>query len=56
MFKPSGSGVEITLLCSMDPAGMLPGFLKNMIATRLANAGLIMTDYLRDGTVPEPMF
>ena len=55
-FKPAGSGVDITMLVSMDPAGMIPGFIKNRISTRLANAGLIMANYLRDGTVPEPMF
>ena len=55
-FKPSGSGVEITMLVSLDPAGMLPGFIKNAAATRLANAAIIMADYLRDGTIPQPIF
>ena len=55
-YRPSGSGVEINMLVSMDPAGMLPGFIKNSVATRLANAGIIMANYLRDGTVPQPIF
>ena len=57
-YKPceDGIGVEITMLVSMDPCGMIPGFLKNKIAARIGNAALVMGDYLRDGKVPEPIF
>ena len=56
-YKPcDDGGVEITMLVSMDPAGMIPGFIKNTIAARISNAGLMMADYLRDGTVPAPIF
>ena len=57
-YKPceDGVGVHLTVLVSVDVAGMIPGFIKNKIAGRLANMGLIVVDYLKDGTVPEAVF
>ena len=44
------------MVSGIDPAGMIPGFVKTKIASFAANAGLLMADYLKDGTVPAPFF
>ena len=55
-YKAIEGAMEISMLVSMDPAGMLPSFVKNRIASFMCNAGMIMANYLKDGTVPEPIF
>jgi len=35
---------------------MIPGFLKNKMATRLANGPQLVVDYLKNGNVPEALF
>ena len=55
-FKPYDGGIELKHIVKMDPNGMIPGFIKDKAAKRLANTLLIIVDYLQNGTVPEPMF
>ena len=37
---PYEGGHEMKYVISMDIAGMIPGFIKNKIATKLANTGM----------------
>ena len=53
---PAVSGVEMTQVVAMDPAGMIPSFIKTKIATRMASGPMIMVDYLANGVIPEPAF
>ena len=55
-FKPMEGGLQITMIQSFDPCGMIPGFLKNLIATRTANQPALVIDYLVNGVVPESVF
>ena len=55
-YKPYEGGVELKQVMSFDPAGMIPGFIKTAMSTRMANGLQILVDYLKNGTVPEPMF
>ena len=55
-YKPYDGGIEFKQVSCMDPAGMIPQFIKNAMAGRMANALLLIVDYLKDGTVPEPLF
>ena len=55
-YKPFDGGVEIHMMACFDPAGLIPGFVKNRIASYMGNMGLMLVDYLMDGTVPEPIF
>lgn len=49
-------GHELKYVISMDIAGMIPGFVKKKIATRLANVGLQIADYVMHGTIPPKPF
>ena len=55
-FTPIEGGYDINFVQSMDPAGMIPGFVKTKMAKRLASAPTMIVDYLQNGTVPEPIF
>ena len=55
-WKPYEGGMELTHIVKMDPNGMIPGFIKNKAATRMANSLQIIVNYCRDGTIPEPIF
>ena len=55
-YKPFDGGVEIHMMACFDPAGLIPGFVKNRIASYMGNMGLMLVDYLMNGTVPEPIF
>ena len=55
-WKPYEGGIEITHIVKMDPQGSIPEFIKNKAAARLANSLQIIVNYVRDGTVPEPIF
>ena len=48
--------MELHQVIALDVAGMIPGFVKNKIAKRLANTGLLIADYVMHGTIPEKMF
>ena len=57
-WKPleDGSGFELKQVMCFDPAGMIPGMIKNAMAGRMANGLQLMIDYLQNGTVPPPAF
>ena len=55
-FKPIEGGVEIKMCQCSDPAGSIPSFVKTKLAKRSANAPQRLVNFLKDGTVPEPMF
>ncbi len=55
-FKPYEGGVEFKQVVCFDPAGMMPGFIKTAICTRMADGLQILVGYLKDGTIPEPIF
>ena len=55
-WKPYDGGIEIEHAIKMDPAGMIPGFLKNKAATRMAKNLQLIVDYLINGTIPAPIF
>ena len=55
-FKPYEGGMELRHIVKMDPAGMIPDFIKNKAAARMANTLHVITNYVKDGTIPEPMF
>ena len=55
-FKPIEGGLQITMAQSMDPAGMIPGFIKTKMAKRGTSAPQLLIDYLVNGTVPESVF
>ena len=44
--KPYDGGIEFKQAIAMDPAGMIPGFIKTKMAGRMANGLQIMVDYL----------
>lgn len=50
--KPIEGGFELNQMVAMDIAGMIPGFVKNKIAKKLANVGLQISDYVMHGTIP----
>ena len=50
--KPYEGGMELNQIIALDVAGMIPGFIKNKIAKRLANIGLQIADYVMHGTIP----
>ena len=54
--KPYDGGYELNQVVSMDIAGMIPGFVKTKIATKLANVGLQIADYMMHGTIPPKIF
>ena len=55
-WKPYDGGMELTHIVKVDPCGSIPSFIKNKAATRLANSLQVIVNYVRDGTVPEPLF
>ena len=55
-FKAYEGGMELSHIVKMDPAGMIPGFIKNKAAARLANTLKVIVGYIKDGTVPAPVF
>ena len=55
-WKPYDGGLELKQIMKMDPAGMIPGFVKNKIAKRAAGGLLLLVDYLKTGAIPEDMF
>ena len=55
-WKPYEGGMELTHVVQMDPNGMIPAFIKNKAATRMANTLQVIVNYVRDGTIPEPIF
>ena len=55
-YKPFDGGIELKNVMAMDPAGMIPGFVKGRIGGRMANVLMLIVDYLRDGVVAEPLF
>ena len=55
-WKPYDGGIYIEHIVKMDPNGMIPGWLKNKAATRTARNLQMITDYLMNGTIPEPIF
>ena len=54
--RPYEGGYELNQVTSLDIAGMIPGFIKNKIAKRLANIGMQISDYVMHGTIPPKMF
>ena len=54
--KPYEGGMELNQVIAMDVAGMIPGFVKTKIATRLSNVGLHLADYIMHGTIPPKAF
>ena len=55
-WKPYDGGIEITHVVKMDPAGSIPGFIKNKAASRMTNSLQFIVNYVRDGTIPEALF
>ena len=55
-WKPYDGGLELQHVVKIDPAGMIPDFIKNKAAARLASTLLIIVDYVQNGTVPEALF
>ena len=55
-YKPFDGGVEIHMMACFDPAGLMPGFVKDRIASYMGNMGLLLVDYLMNGAVPEPIW
>ena len=55
-WKPYDGGMYLEHIVKMDPAGMIPDFIKSKAASRLANTMFIITDYVMNGTIPEPIF
>ena len=55
-WKPYDGGIYLEHIVKMDPAGMIPDFIKNKAATRMTNTLLIITDYLMHGTIPDSPF
>ena len=55
-WKPYEGGMDLTHIVKMDPAGSIPDFIKKKAAARLANSLQIIVNYVKDGTVPEPLF
>ena len=55
-WKPYDGGIEIQQLLCMDPAGMIPGMIKTAMSGRMAKALKLTVDYLKNGTIPEPVF
>ena len=53
--KPYDGGVELNWTNSINPNGMIPGFVVNKMAKRGANSMLHFVAYLVDGIKPEPM-
>ena len=47
--------MDLKQIMNIDPAGMIPGMIKNMLAKRMANGLQNMVDYLKDGIVPQPV-
>ena len=54
--RPCEGGYEMNQVISMDVAGMIPSFVKNKIAAKLANVGLQIADYIMHGTIPPKVF
>ena len=54
--KPYDGGVEFKQALAMDPAGMIPSFIKTKMSGRMAQGLQLMVAYLKDGTIPEPVF
>ena len=55
-YKPYDGGMELKSVLAMDPAGSIPGFIKSKMGGRMANQLILLTDYLKNGAVPEAMF
>ena len=55
-WKPYDGGMELTHIVKMDPAGSIPGFIKNKAAARMQNSLQFIVGYVKDGTIPEPIF
>ena len=55
-WKPYDGGIYLEHIVKMDPAGMIPDFIKNKAATRMTNTLLIITEYLMHGTIPDSPF
>ena len=55
-WKPYDGGMELTHIIKMDPAGSIPGFIKNKAAARMTNSLQFIVNYVKDGTIPEALF
>ena len=55
-YKPYEGGMELAHIIKMDPQGMIPSYIKNKATTRLTTSLKIIVAYVKDGTVPEPIF
>ena len=55
-WKAFDGGLEVWLVSKMDPAGSLPGFLKNKLAARKVNSLAYLVEFLQSGSKPEPLF
>lgn len=55
-WKAFDGGFDIEHVVKMDPNGMIPDFFKKKAAGRMASNLKIIVDYVRNGTVPAPIF
>lgn len=51
-----GGGYDITQVLSVDPAGMIPGFIIKKVGSRTATNTQHLINYLTRGEVPENPF
>ena len=54
-FVPIEGGYDISWLQSLDPAGMIPDFIKTKMGAKMASLPMQMFDYIQKGTIPEPI-
>ena len=55
-WKHFDGGIDLKHIVKMDANGMIPDFIKQKAVERMSNTLQIMVAYLKDGTVPEPLF
>lgn len=53
-FKEIDGGMKLKQCMGLDPAGMIPGMIKNAMSRRMAQGLPIMVDYWMNGTIPPP--
>ena len=55
-FRPFEGGMELKQVIKMDVQGSIPGWIKNKVASRMADNLMIIVNYIKDGTVPGSIF
>ena len=55
-WKPYEGGIRLQHLIKMDPQGMIPTMMANKASDRMTKNLSMIVDYLKNGTVPEPLF